>query len=259
MAAREASLVTLRVLQSYTENEAAREEMRRSGISYWPSMRPRRILDLLLLRRRLRVGELNKSWDVLQTVRLIESRLPQDAPILDLGAYASEVLCSLHLSGYRNLTGIDLNPAIHTMPFNDAIRYVTGDMMSTPFPHASFSAVTAISAIEHGLALRPLFREVSRLLRPGGLFIASTDYWPEKIDTSGIRMYGLEWMIFSREEMRDLFSVAAEYDLVLLSDPQFEAGERAIECVGKHYTFAWLALVKREPAPGGSTGADSAS
>lgn len=236
--------VTLRVLQTYAENEAARAEMQRRGISYWPARANSSVIDRIL-RRSIRVGELNKSWDVLQTVRLIESLFSRDEPIVDLGAYASEVLCSLHLLGFNRLTGIDLNPAIIRMPFHESVQYLTGDMMSTPLASGSIAAITAISAIEHGLARRPLFAEVSRLLRPGGVFVASTDYWPEKVDTGGIRMYGLDWTIFSRQEIESLFATAAEYGLVPAGDLQFDVAEPSIECARKHYTFAWFALTKR--------------
>lgn len=237
--------MTLRVLQTYDENRAAREEMRQRGISYWPRPLPRRLIDRLRLRRSVVVGELNKSWDVLQSVRLIEDRLGRDAPVLDQGAYASEILCSMHLLGFRNLNGIDFNPDVRSMPFAGDIRYCVGDMNTTPYSGGSMAAITSISVIEHGLALRPLLREASRLLAPGGLFIASTDYWPEKISTAGIRMYGLDWTIFSRDELADLFEVAREFGLSPSGECRFEARDAAIECAGKRYTFAWFALEKR--------------
>ena len=131
------------------------------------------------------------------------------------------------------------------MPFAGEIRYLVGDMNAAPFADSSMAAITSISAIEHGLALRPLLRETARLLAPGGLFIASTDYWPDKIDTSGMLMYGLDWTIFSRAELQALFEVAREFGLVPLGDCRFEAREPVIESAEKHYTFAWFALEKR--------------
>ena len=234
----------LRVLQTYADNEAARAEMQRGGFSYWPGTARPRLRDRVLLRSPAVVGELNKSWDVLQTVRLIEQRLPHDAPILDMGAYASEILCCLHLLRYTRLAGVDLNSAIRYMPFADAIDWKVGDMMATPFADGSMRAITSISAIEHGLSLRPLLREVSRLLAPGGVFVASTDYWPDKIDTNGIRMFGLELTIFSREEIESLIDVAREYGLTPLGDLQFDAKEPTIDCVNRRFTFVWLALTK---------------
>ncbi|HEV7239989.1 MAG TPA: class I SAM-dependent methyltransferase [Thermoanaerobaculia bacterium] len=236
--------MTLRVLQTVAENQAAREEMRQAGFSYWPRTARPRLRDWLLLRSPIPVGEMNKSWDVLQTVRLLQERLPADAPILDMGAWSSEILCCLHMLGFTGLTGIDLNSAVRSMPFENAINWVVGDMMATPFPDASMMAITSISAIEHGFALRPLFREVSRLLAPGGLFIASTDYWPEKIDTNGIRMFGLEWTIFSQEEIAAVLSTAGEYGLRAVGDLNFNAAEPTVDCVERRFTFVWFALEK---------------
>jgi ubiquinone/menaquinone biosynthesis C-methylase UbiE len=48
------------------------------------------------------------------------------------------------------------------MPFGDSIRWEVGDMMATRFGDASMAAITSISAIEHGVDLSALFREVSR-------------------------------------------------------------------------------------------------
>ena len=40
-----------------------------------------------------------------------------------------------------------------------------------------------MSVIEHGVPLKPYFEEMYRLLKPGGILITSTDYYPEPIDT----------------------------------------------------------------------------
>jgi SAM-dependent methyltransferase len=237
--------VTLRVLQSVAENQAARGELNVRQIGYWPKPAPRGLFARLLRLPPVPVGDLNKSWDVLRTVQLVESLLPKDSPILDLGAYASEILCCLHLLGYRRLAGVDLNPYVTAMPFRDTVRYVQGDMTSTPFAEASMAAVTSISAIEHGVSLDAVLGEVARLLRPGGVFIGSTDYWPKKIDTSGILMYGQPWTIFSKSELERMFALAAAKGLALQGDCAFEVTDPAIECAGKHYTFAWFALIKR--------------
>lgn len=231
-------------MQNYAENLAAREELRRRRISYWPERPARSLAERVLLRPALAVGELNKSWDLLESVRLLEARVPREAPILDLGAYASELPCCLHLLGYRRITGIDLNPRVRRMPFGGAVRYLVGDMYASGLAAGSFEAVTAISAIEHGVDLPRLLAEAARLLAPGGLFVASTDYWPDKIDTSGIRMFGLDWTIFSRAELAALLEEAARHGLAPLGPASYEAAERPIEAGGKRFTFAWLALRK---------------
>jgi SAM-dependent methyltransferase len=192
----------------------------------------------------VQVGDHLKSWDVLKTASFIEQRISKDSPILDLGAYASEILCILHRLGYSRLTGVDLNPDVKMMPYARDIRYEVSDFMHTPFDNESFAVITAISVIEHGFNGQALLAEVSRLLRPGGDFIASFDYWPEKVDTTGVRFFGMDWKIFSEQEVLAFIDDAREYALSLSGEVNLKAVEKTINCAEMSYTFAWLALRK---------------
>jgi len=191
------------------------------------------------------VGDVIKSWDVLKTANFLRDRLPRETPILDVGAYASEILSVLHRMKFSNLTGVDLDPRTKEMPFAEHIRYEVADFMATPFPEGSFGAITAISVIEHGFDSERLLREISRLLRPGGFFIASFDYWPEKVDTAGIDIFGMEWRIFSKAEVLAFIEEARAYGLSPCGEIDLEGGEKVIRWGGKDYTFAWLALEKK--------------
>lgn len=235
--------MTVKVLKSLAEIDNSREDLRRMGVSF---ITPRsiRILRRLGILRGIDVGDYIKSWDVLEATRLIENSLDKDAPILDFGAYASEILPALYHLGYSSLTGIDLNPGVREMPYPDAIRYEVGNFLETRFEGNSFDAVTAISVIEHGLDAPRLLREISRLLRPGGYFIASFDYWPEKIDTDGMKIFETDWTIFSKEEVLDFVRIASRYGLAPVGDIALEAGDQVINWGGKKYTFAWIALRK---------------
>lgn len=192
----------------------------------------------------MNVGDPLKSWDVLRTLEFIEARLPRTAPLLDVGAYGSEILCSLHRLGFQRLCGIDLNPGVLRMPHAGAIRYVVGDLLATPFPVGTFMTVTAISVIEHGFDRERLLSEVSRLLEPGGFFLASTDYWASKVDTSGKDVFGMPWTIFSRDELQQLIDCAAGYQLYPVGPLQFECDDQVICWNDRAYTFAWVALQK---------------
>ena len=193
---------------------------------------------------RLSIGDLRKSWDVLATATFLESRLAKDQPIVDFGAFHSEITAVLSRLGYENLHAVDLNPKVVRGPYRDRIRYRVADFLATDFAPGSFAAITAISAIEHGHSVDRLLAEVGRLLRPGGLFVASTDYWPEKVDTSGIRIFGMDWVVFSAAEIASLFEAARGHGLVPAGALEYGAGEPAIHFAGRHYTVAWLALQK---------------
>jgi SAM-dependent methyltransferase len=190
------------------------------------------------------IGDELKSWDVLRTANFaIDNLNPADA-VLDIGAFASEVLIVLHRAGFSNLTGADLNPLLRSMPYSDKIRYEVTDFLKTPFGAGSFSMVTAISVIEHGYQPDRLLGEMSRLLKPNGFFVASFDYWPEKIATDGIQMFGMDWRIFSEQDVHDLIGKAAAHGLTPYGAVDLKAKERPISCLDRHYTFAWIALRK---------------
>jgi SAM-dependent methyltransferase len=193
-----------------------------------------------------RLGDRVKSWDVLNTLHFISKYLDCKDPVLDLGAYASEILPALSRFGFSALTGIDFNADLKKMPDADKIRYIIGNFYESALQDESFSAITAISVIEHGFDSNRLLSEVSRLLRPGGYFIASVDYWSEKIDTSGIKAFGLDWMIFSRDDILTFLNEAKNYGLVPTGEMDFETQQTPIRWLGKSYTFAWFVLKKSE-------------
>jgi SAM-dependent methyltransferase len=235
--------MSVEVLAKSADNARARVELRRrrlDSVTPWLA----KVLHKTRIIRGVNVGLLKKSWDVLRTLQFIEQHVSKATPILDLGAYGSEVPCGLYKMGYSDLTGIDLNPALAQMPYQQNIRYVTGDFARTSFPDESFGAITAISVIEHGFCGPKVFRETSRILKAGGYLVGSTDYWPEKIDTRGVTVYGLDWTIFSKSELLDLIEEAGKYGLVPVGRLNFDASEPTVSWFERDYTFAWFAFQK---------------
>lgn len=234
----------LEVLQSQAQALQARRELQRAGHS---ALEPgwSRALRRWNLAPGLPVGDVIKSWDVARTLQLLDERVPRNAPILDLGAFCSEVPVALARMGYTAVHGIDLNPEVRKMPSAGKVRYDVGDFVSTDYAEASFDAITAISVIEHGYQPHRLFGEVGRLLRPGGFFVASFDYWPQKIDTETTTFFGLSWRIFSLQEVHEMLAVASGYGLRPLGALRSEASRADIHCAGFDYTFAWIVLVKQ--------------
>ena len=231
------------VLKSRSEIELARQELQRRKLSF-TSAWWKRLARKIGASNGIEVGDHVKSWDVLKTVRFIEMNVPNNASILDLGAFASELPCILHRLNYSNVVGVDLNPRISDMPYANSVRYEVADFMHTPFPNDSFDVITAISVIEHGFDADALLRELRRLLRPGGYFIASFDYWPDKIHTDGITIFNLEWRIFSAQEVGLFIQHAAEHGLVPRGEANLDSQGKAIRFGEREYTFAWLVLRK---------------
>ena len=238
--------MTMEVLQDKLQINTARQELDKKGASQVDHLdsRLKALLRRLGLVRGVVMGDMIKSWDVLATVKFIESHVKKSEPILDIGCYASEILASLHKVRYLNLSGADLNPNLNKMPYQDSIRYEVTNFMHTKFADASFKAITSISVIEHDFDGQSLLQEMARLLRPGGYFIASFDYWPEKIDTIGTQFFGMDWRIFSKDEVANFVNEAAAYGLFPVGEMNYGSKDKPIDCAGKQYTFGWLVLTK---------------
>lgn len=234
----------LEVLKNQEQINHARDVMIEKGYS---ALMPKVnfFLSMLGLTAEFPIGDKLKSWDVNLTVEFIANRLEKDSAVLDIGAFASEVLLSLSKLGYTNLYGIDLNPKIVQMPGSRRINFKTGNFMHTGYADKSFSAISAISVIEHGYSPEELFSEVSRLLDDGAFFIASFDYWPEKINTSNQKIFGMDWLIFSKEDVDELIACAARHDLYPLGEINYKAASPPIHYENRDYTFAWIALQKK--------------
>ncbi len=236
--------MTMQVLQNKQQISTARHELEKKRASCLES----RLLPFLRkykLVGGVTLGDFVKSWDVLKTLEFIESNIQKGDPIIDFGSYASEIIVALHKVGYTNLTGADLNPDLKRMPYQGKIKYEITNFLKTRFADNSFKAITSISVIEHGFDAVALLSEVSRLLQPGGYFIASFDYWPQKIDTTGITFFGMDWNIFSENEIIDFVEQAKSYGLTTEGEMSYSGQETPIECGGKSYTFGWLVLKKK--------------
>ena len=127
-----------------------------------------------------------KNWDTVAALATILKSTNPDAWVLDAGAeLSSALLPCLYLYGYRNLTGINL---IFQKPQRrGSIAYEFGDITNTRFRSEQFDAITCLSVIEHGVDLQAYFREMSRILRPGGLLM----------DSNGLKFWSQNWSALS--------------------------------------------------------------
>jgi len=233
------------ILGKQSEIVWSRKEMQRRGLDSLKSITLiGRILRKLRVIKGIEVGDTKKSWDVLKTIDFLESNIQKNDPILDIGAFGSEILLSLNNLHYTNLTGIDLNSRIFYMPKANKIKYICGDFLNAPLDNQSYSAVTAISVIEHGFNSKELLNKLSHVIKLNGFFIASVDYWPDKISTNGIKEYGLDWTIFSKDEIMSFIKEAEMFGFKSNGHMNFSANEKTAEWNNKSFTFAWLVLEK---------------
>jgi len=188
-----------------------------------------------------------KNWDHLAAVSTILANTDRSARILDAGAEIySNVLPALFLYRYRELHGINLTFTAPTR--RGPIRYIPGDLTHTPYPSDYFDAITCLSVVEHGVPLDAYFLEMFRLLKPGGVLITSTDYYPTPIDTSGKFAHGTPIKIFSKPEIEAALALARSSGFELTGEVDLECEEKPIrwDPFGLEYTFVLFTLRKPE-------------
>jgi len=240
----------IRTLQSNEELVSARDRLRERGLDFTVAG-SKRLWDAMYsirFRRAAPPWEMSKSWDVANVLEIAERRVPQrDAPILDLGCYNSAVLWVLHRRGFGPLFGCDLNPLCRWMPYWHQISYQAADLTHTSYPDHSFALVTCMSVIEHGVPADTLVSEVTRLLKPGGIFIFTTDYdatgRPHSVAPES-RPFGLDWKIYSRPELWEIIARFQRAGLSLLEPDDIADRHEAcpINWEGQSYTFVMVAL-----------------
>lgn len=237
-----ADLTVSGVLRSQDEVTAARREAELHGFCASPDPR--------------------KYWDNVLAVRAIgHAGVGLSDPIVDLGCRSGIVLTWLHQLGYRFLHGCDVRAPLPplwaaaraglwrtvlagtSMYSRNARGMRRAPVERTGFPSAGFAAATCMSVVEHGVEMTPFLAEVARILRPGGVLVLSTDYWPEKIDVGSLRRFPAAHgndRVLDRSELEALCFEAARAGLQLHGDPDLVAQEAPIESDGFRYTFALL-------------------
>jgi len=123
--------------------------------------------------RRLDPSYLEKNWDdSMLRARVLEMLTPE-AVLLDLGAGAG-IIHQLNFRGLAGRTcGVDLDPRVMTENryLDEAFQ---GSAESIPYPDETFDLVLANNVMEHIENPHRVYREICRVLKPGGRFIFKT-------------------------------------------------------------------------------------
>lgn len=114
----------------------------------------------------------NQYWN-----ELVVSLMPPDRDVAALDMMGGTGLLSQGLvdAGYRNITLLDLS--VDMLRFarrslGDRIRPCVADAMRLPFPNDGFDVVVCRGGLHHLPDLAAAMREVHRVLRPTGIFLA---------------------------------------------------------------------------------------
>ena len=186
----------------------------------------------------------SKNWDSLAALDSILNHTHPAAHILDAGAELySTILPWLFLYGYRHLTGINLtfDRPLHRGP----LSYEYGDITQTRFKENTFDAITCLSVVEHGVDLKAYFKEMSRILKPNGLLITSTDYYESPTKIHGKMAFGVPIHIFSKDEILAAFNSVREFGLEFTEAIDLGCQERVVSWEGFTYTYLIFTLQKK--------------
>lgn len=127
------------------------------------------------------------------TVRLEDLKLKPGAWVLDLGCGEGRHVHGVHVLGDVNVVGLDLDipsltkarEGLASLPRRDAggvSAFLSGDAYRLPFADAAFDAVICSEVLEHLTDYPRALAEISRVLKPGGLFTPTVPRaWPERI------------------------------------------------------------------------------
>jgi SAM-dependent methyltransferase len=146
-----------------------------------------------------------KRWEYPWAV--INSGVRAGMKVLDAGCGNSIFPIYLAKSGCE-VTAADLEidtrlAGIHGVPIN----YHVGTITDLPFDDDSFDMVFCLSVLEHlpEHETAAAVRELVRVLRPGGRFVVTVDYFDDLTQTIHFEMHGrhriVDWPIFDEEQL----------------------------------------------------------
>lgn len=121
--------------------------------------------------------------------------------LLDVGCGSGVLLEAARAAGWE-AEGLEVSlPAVEHVR-EMGFKVFHGELSEARYPAAHFDVVTASEILEHVPDPRPLVAEAARILRPGGLFWATT---PHSRGASA-RVLGTKWSVVSPPEHLHLFS-----------------------------------------------------
>jgi 2-polyprenyl-3-methyl-5-hydroxy-6-metoxy-1,4-benzoquinol methylase len=129
------------------------------------------------------------NWSRWRTIPWIDTRAafvartPKNGSLLDLGSSDGETLC--HMAELRpdlQFSSVDIAGRPPRTPPGTSFAKANLESDTLPWPNASFDAITCMHVVEHLNTMASLWREIARLLKPGGRVYVETP-GPESVTT----------------------------------------------------------------------------
>ena len=182
----------------------------------------------------------NKPLDRELLNRFADDRKGKGA-ICDMGCGPGHVARHLHEAG-ADVFGLDLSAGMlaEARRLNPDISFRQGNMLALDLADASFAGIVAFYAIVHlpHEALPQAFREMARVLKPGGLLLLAFHIGDETLhrDEWMDRPVTLDFRFFSPQAIeRDLKAAALTVEEIVEREPYAPGGEHQSR---RAYVFA---------------------
>ena len=116
--------------------------------------------------------DMSDNWDDALFRQYILDVLEPHHRMLDIGAGAG-IVEQMNFKGKAgSIVGIDLDERVLENPWVDEAHH--GDASQTPFSNDEFDVIICDNVLEHIAEPEAFLKEVSRILKPGGLFMGKT-------------------------------------------------------------------------------------
>lgn len=118
--------------------------------------------------------EFGRNWDDELFRKYILRHLSRESRLLDLGAGRGNVAQMNFRTEVAHVAGVDVDPAVLNNPFLDSAAVIRMNEGRIPYDDDEFDVVFSDNVLEHLPDPLATFREVGRVLKPGGVFLAKT-------------------------------------------------------------------------------------
>lgn len=121
--------------------------------------------------------------------------------LLDIGFGAGTILQIAREKDWE-VFGVEVSEPAVEQAEKSGFTVFHGELEAARYPNHYFDVVTASEIVEHLPEPQSLFNEVARILRPGGLFWATTP----SVQSLSYRLMGVDWSVVAPPEHIQLFS-----------------------------------------------------